>query len=160
MFWRNGLNELIEDYVGQSIQEWTTWYLWKTAFKKFEVVSSAYADHITSQFLKAVFHRFHLDTLSCFWYHLTLLWSYIIRYLSSWQRCFFSIYSSEFKKAGINRVSIGVQVICVYLFLFYFTEKIPKFSSWRENFCKCLLWNKVHVSYKLHLQKITDLLAL
>lgn len=109
---------------------------------------------ITSQFLKAVFHRFHLDTLSCFCYHLILLGSYIIRYLPSWQRCFFSIYSSEFKKAGINRVSIGVQVICVYLFLFYFTEKIPKFSSWRENFCKCLLWNKVHVSYKLHLEKL------
>ena len=28
-------------YMGQSIQEWTKWNLWKTAFKKFEVIWSA-----------------------------------------------------------------------------------------------------------------------
>ena len=27
--------------MGQSIQEWTKWNLWKTAFKKFEVIWSA-----------------------------------------------------------------------------------------------------------------------
>ena len=34
--------------MGQSIQEWTKWNLWKSA------------DHITSNLLKAVFHKFHL----------------------------------------------------------------------------------------------------
>ena len=34
--------------------------LWKTAFKKFEVILSVYEDHITSNFLKAVFHKFYL----------------------------------------------------------------------------------------------------
>ena len=38
----------------QSIEEWTKLILWKTAFKKFE------ADHITSNFLKAVFNKFYL----------------------------------------------------------------------------------------------------
>ena len=28
-------------YLGQSIQEWAKWNLWKTAFKKFEMVWSA-----------------------------------------------------------------------------------------------------------------------
>ena len=42
--------------MGQSIQEWTKWNLWKTAFKKFKVIWSAQADHITSNFLKALFH--------------------------------------------------------------------------------------------------------
>ena len=32
-------------------------FVWKTAFKKFEVIM-AEADHIT--FLKAVFHKFHM----------------------------------------------------------------------------------------------------
>ena len=32
---------------------------WKTAFKKLEVIWSAEADHITSNFLKAVFHKFY-----------------------------------------------------------------------------------------------------
>ena len=34
--------------------------MWKTAFKKFEVIWSAKADHITSDFLKAVFHKSYL----------------------------------------------------------------------------------------------------
>ena len=34
-------------------------FVWKTAFKKFEVIM-AEADHITSTFSKAVFHKFHL----------------------------------------------------------------------------------------------------
>ena len=41
-----------ENHMRQSIEEWTKWNLWKTAF--------AYTDHITSNFLKAVFHKFHL----------------------------------------------------------------------------------------------------
>ena len=45
--------------LGQSIQEWTKWNLWRTAFKKVEVIWSA-ADHITWNFLKAVFPKFHL----------------------------------------------------------------------------------------------------
>ena len=34
--------------------------LWKTAFKKFKVIWSTSANHITSNFLKAVFHNFYL----------------------------------------------------------------------------------------------------
>ena len=34
--------------------------MWKIAFKNFEVIWSAEAEHITSNFLKAVFHKFHL----------------------------------------------------------------------------------------------------
>ena len=34
--------------------------MWKTAFKTFEVIWPAKADHITSDFLKAVFHKFYL----------------------------------------------------------------------------------------------------
>ena len=37
--------------------------MWKTAFKKFEVIWSAYAYHITSNYLKAVFHKFYLVIL-------------------------------------------------------------------------------------------------
>ena len=33
--------------------------LWKTAFKKFDVIWSAEEDHITGNFLKAVFHKFY-----------------------------------------------------------------------------------------------------
>ena len=44
----------------QSIQEWTKWNLWKTAFKTFKVIWSAQADHVTSNFLKAVFHKIYL----------------------------------------------------------------------------------------------------
>ena len=52
--------------MGQIIQEWSKQNLWKTAFKKFELIWSAQADHITSNILKAVFHRFHLSTLKFF----------------------------------------------------------------------------------------------
>ena len=41
-----------ENHMRQSIEEWTKWNLCKTAF--------AYTDHITSNFLKAVFHKFHM----------------------------------------------------------------------------------------------------
>ena len=51
--------------MGQSIQEWNKSNLWKTAFKKFEAIwsaeadhMSASADHIASNFLKPVFHKF------------------------------------------------------------------------------------------------------
>ena len=36
--------------MGQSIQEWTKYNLWKTAFKKFEEVWSAQADYTPSSF--------------------------------------------------------------------------------------------------------------
>ena len=45
-------------YMRQSIQEWTKENLWNITFKIFEVMWSAGADHITSNFLKAVFHKF------------------------------------------------------------------------------------------------------
>ena len=36
-----------KDHLGQSIQEWTKWNLWNTAFKKFEVIwSSFYKFHL------------------------------------------------------------------------------------------------------------------
>ena len=35
--------------------------MWKTAFKKFDVIWSVLTDHITSDFLKAVFHKFLLS---------------------------------------------------------------------------------------------------
>ena len=40
-------NQLVCHLMGQSIQEWTKRNLWKTAFKKYEVICS---DHITSIF--------------------------------------------------------------------------------------------------------------
>ena len=43
-------------HMAQVIQEWIKQNLWKTAFKKFE----AMADHIFSNSLKAVFHKFYL----------------------------------------------------------------------------------------------------
>ena len=45
-------------YMRQIIQEWTKENLWKITFKIFEVMWSAGADHIISNFLKAVFHKF------------------------------------------------------------------------------------------------------
>ena len=45
------------NYLGQGIQEWTRWSLWKTAFKSFEVIWSA--KHTSN--LKVVFHKFYLD---------------------------------------------------------------------------------------------------
>ena len=49
--------------MGQGIQEYTKYNLWKTAFKKLEVIQAAHADHITSNSLKAVFHKFYLAIL-------------------------------------------------------------------------------------------------
>ena len=45
-------------YMRQSIPEWTKYNLWKTAFTKFECLKK----HTTSNFLKAVFHRFPVLT--------------------------------------------------------------------------------------------------
>ena len=42
------------------IQEWTNENLWKTTFKKIGVIWSALTEHITSSFLKVVFHKFSL----------------------------------------------------------------------------------------------------
>ena len=42
------------------IQEWTKQSLFKTTSKRFEVIWSAGADHITSDLLKTVFHKFSL----------------------------------------------------------------------------------------------------
>ena len=47
-------------YMRQEIQEWTNLNFWKRAFKKFEVIWSAEAKHITSNIFKATFHKFHL----------------------------------------------------------------------------------------------------
>ena len=44
----------------QSIQEWTKENFCKTTFKIFEVIRSVLIDHITSNILKAVFHKFYL----------------------------------------------------------------------------------------------------
>ena len=54
--------------------------MWKTAFENFEVIWSAGAEHITSNFLKAVFYKFYLVRswilcliyvmLCAIWYHL------------------------------------------------------------------------------------------
>ena len=43
---------------GTKYQEWTKVSLWKTAFKKFEVIWPAEADYIPLNSLKAVFHKF------------------------------------------------------------------------------------------------------
>ena len=32
-------------YLGQGIQEWNMLNMWKTAFKKFKVILSAYTEH-------------------------------------------------------------------------------------------------------------------
>ena len=48
---------------------------WKTAFKNFEGIWSAEADHILSIFLKAVFHKFYLvhSWILCLMYWQTIL---------------------------------------------------------------------------------------
>ena len=43
------------------MQEWIKYKLWKTAFKKFGVIWSAQADHVTTNLSKAVFHKFYFD---------------------------------------------------------------------------------------------------
>ena len=55
------MNQNLRYKLGQSIQVWTNWNLWKTAFKKIwnDVVCKK-TIYITSNFLKAVFHKFHL----------------------------------------------------------------------------------------------------
>ena len=52
--------------MGQCIQEWTKWKLWKTAFKKIEVKWSAYANHLTLNFLKASSANFTWSILEHF----------------------------------------------------------------------------------------------
>ena len=47
-------------YLRQRIQEWTKKKLWKTAFKKFQVLRSAWVRPYRLTFLKAVFHKFYL----------------------------------------------------------------------------------------------------
>ena len=49
-------------YLGQGVQEWTKQNLWKTAFKKFEVIC-------TSNFLKAVFPNFRQEFSRFFFNH-------------------------------------------------------------------------------------------
>ena len=44
----------------QSIHEWTKKNLWNAAFEKFKGIWSVLTDHITSNILKVVFHKFYL----------------------------------------------------------------------------------------------------
>ena len=46
--------------MNQRFQEWSKQNLWKTAFEKFEVKWSDKRDHIISNFLKTVIHKFYL----------------------------------------------------------------------------------------------------
>ena len=50
----------IENHHMARIQEWPKQSLFKTTSKRFEVIWSAGADHITSDLLKTVFHKFSL----------------------------------------------------------------------------------------------------
>ena len=54
-------NRNVCQHLSQIIQEWTKQNLWKRAFKKFDgVYGLSKEDHISSNFLKAVFHKFYL----------------------------------------------------------------------------------------------------
>ena len=50
--------------------------MWKTGFKKFEVIWSAETDHFTSIFLKAAFHKFYLvySSILCPKYFIVQTW--------------------------------------------------------------------------------------
>ena len=52
-----------------------------TAFKKFEVISSALANHIISNFLKAVFHKFYLIHSWIPWPIFPTFWLWSCKYL-------------------------------------------------------------------------------
>ena len=81
----SGLTEITEKYpfpfqvfqvtcinhLGQSIQEWTKWNLWKKPFNKFEVWN----------FLKAVFYKFYLGPLFNTLSHL----KYMLKTKMKWQ---------------------------------------------------------------------------
>ena len=67
----------IRRHWNHCIQEETKQNLQKTAFKIFEVIWSAQAGHITSNFLKAAFHNFFVPFLNTFSHRLlTRLWHY------------------------------------------------------------------------------------
>ena len=53
-------NQLTGLYMSQGIQKWAEQNLWKTAFRKFKVIGSAWTDHTISNFLKVVSHKFYL----------------------------------------------------------------------------------------------------
>ena len=54
----HSLNNLSIRHMGQSIQKWTKQNLWKTAFKKSEMLWPAEENHINSIFLKTAFPNF------------------------------------------------------------------------------------------------------
>ena len=76
---------------GQSLPERTKLILWKRAFKKFEVIWSASAYHITLQFfLKAVFHKFLLGPFLNTLFHLPVL--HVPCWYKSLKKLYFVIY--------------------------------------------------------------------
>ena len=66
--------EYIFEDIGPSIQEWTKWNLWKTAFKDLKLYGLLKQTIITKHFLKAVFHKFNLihSWVLCPIYHFEL----------------------------------------------------------------------------------------
>ena len=62
----NPFNSSVKFHVGQSIQEWTKLNLWKTTFKRAEVIWSAYTNHITSIFQRLSATNFTWSILQFF----------------------------------------------------------------------------------------------
>ena len=50
-------------YLGQSIQEWTKLNLWKTAFKKFEVIQSDVPFKEIIEIIEYTLHKIHVEKL-------------------------------------------------------------------------------------------------
>ena len=50
-------------YLGQSIQEWTKLNLWKTAFKKFEVIQADVPFKEIIEIIEYTLHKIHVEKL-------------------------------------------------------------------------------------------------
>ena len=50
-------------YLGQSIQEWTKLNLWKTAFKKFEVIQCDVPFKEIIEIIEYTLHKIHVEKL-------------------------------------------------------------------------------------------------
>ena len=96
--------------MDQGIQEWNKYNLWKTTFKKFEMIWSALADHITSNFLKTVSHKFYLSIFG----HLH---PYFLgnSFLLKWRRTPSHMVSLD--EIGINWVVIFTENPCTMTFI-------------------------------------------
>ena len=112
--------------------------MWQTALKKFEVIWSTLPDHITLDFLKAVFHKFYWSILEYFDpYNLGLLQSVFLvprSFVREW-RYFDELNCGKPYLLALSLTLCLIEIICVtWIIRIFFFE-----DMWCLFVCKCNL---------------------